>query len=141
MTLDRRRIPKHIHSAAARPVHGGRCVTKSGDVGCDTTSWHKQVEMTDTVIDEINHDTKFDKFVQQLWKKHGQSIPRFLKLGARARTSSMPFTTWSHYEDLVVVTECTSTGPSWDPARSSSRASSVPCRLFSIVAFNWELTP
>lgn len=141
MTLDRRRIPKHIHSASARPLHAGHCVKKPGrGVGCDTTRWHTQVEMTDTVIDEIDHDSSFERFVRKLWAEHARAIPRFLGFGLSARTTgSSP--SWAHsHSNLVFLTEC-ALKPSWDRTRPKAAAGNPFCRLFTLVAFDWELTP
>lgn len=140
MSLDRRRIPKHIHSAESKTLHAARCATKGGATGCDTSRWHTQVEMTDTVLDEINHDDAFERYVQTVWKQHARAIPRFLELEKQTRTAGRPpGSAFSHFDDLVIATECTSTGPSWDRWRALPSTEKERCRLFSIVAFKWEL--
>lgn len=141
MTLDRRRLPKHGYLSSDRPVHAGHCVKKPGrGVGCDTTRWHTQVEFSSTVVDEINHDHSFERFVRKVWAQHARAIPRFLGFGLSARTVSKS-SSWAHsHSSLVFLTECTLI-PSWDAKRPPGPGSNPFCRLYTLVAFDWELTP
>lgn len=139
MTLDRRRIPKSIHSASSRPVHPDRCVTVGGVFGCDTTGWQDQAEMTDTVIDEINHDSRFEAHVKKVWKKHARGLPSVVLLDHVAQTAGDK--TGSHYDELVIATHCAESSPFWDPKRNRQARSGLACRLFTIVGFSWELRP
>lgn len=139
MSLNRRRIPKSIHSASSRPVHAGRCRTVHGVLGCDTTGWQDQAEMTDTVIDEINHDSRFEAYVKKTWKKHARGLPSFLPVDHIAQTTGDK--TRSHYDELVIATHCSLSSPFWDPKRAGRAQSGVACRLFTVVGFSWELRP
>lgn len=145
MTLDRRRIPKSIHSASARPVHGSRCATVDGVLGCETTGWQDQAEMTDTVIDEINHDSRFEKHVQATWKNHARRMPVFIPVMHQVETyGKRGFeVARSHFDDLVIVTQCAASSPFWDPKRTkpSSSRRGTACRLFTMVGFEWEFRP
>lgn len=142
MALDRSRIPRSIHSASSRPLHAGRCKTVGGVVGCETTGWQDQAEMTDTVIDEINHDSRFEQHVQKVWKQNARAIPSFLPIDHLTRTNIG--SAKNHYDNLWILTHCASVAPVWDPRRDSSwnpRGSrpAPACRLFTIVGFEWEL--
>lgn len=139
MTLDRRRIPPHIAPVGSRRVAPPGCKQRFGMLGCDTTGWQDLAEVTDTVVDEVNHDGGFEKFVRKLWKQHANQLPSFMPVRSRHRTQIG--NNGSHWNDLVVITECADHAPSWDPQRPTGARVRPTCRLYTVIGFDWELTP
>ena len=102
--------------------------------GCATVGWQEGLQITSRVKRWVRHDAYAERAVQGLFRDHADTMPPFLHLGnehyTRYRYARLP-------EALVMITECCSGVPSWDPGRSGHEP--LSCQLASILAFKGEL--
>lgn len=120
-------------SRKASPDHP--CRLYQGELGCFTTGWQDFIELTPAIERAIKRDRlrgtlgipyRFETAVQQLFKRHARSMPKFLGSGYEHESRD-------HANNIAITTECSSGAPTWDLNRPG-RYFHEQCNLYTRIS-------